>query len=304
MMTVEAGSTGAADQPADATVCNSGPLAVVCGGGSLPFAVAESAMRTGRRVVLFALRGSADAKQVAGYPHHWVAVAQVGRLCRLARHEGCRDIVFIGTVLRPTVWQLRLDLAALWLLPRLAAMFRGGDAHLLAGVAGYFEQRGFRVVGAHEIAPQILMPAGPLGACAPNERDRADIARGLALLHAIGPFDVGQAVVVVDRRVLAVEAAEGTDHMLAHLAQLRRAGQVRAAGGSGVLVKAPKLGQDRRIDLPSIGPRTIEGAARAGLAGIAVVAGSAVVAEPELMVRAADREKLFVLGVRDEASDP
>jgi DUF1009 family protein len=143
------------------------------------------------------------------------------------------------------------------------------------------------------------MPEGPLGRERPKARDHADIATALALLDATSPFDVGQAVVVADARVLAIEAAEGTDRMLARIAELRQGGRITAATGHGVLVKAAKRGQDRRVDLPSIGPRTVEGAARAGLAGIAVVAGSTVIAEPGLTGAAADRERLFVIGVRD-----
>ena len=131
----------------------------------------------------------------------------------------------------------------------------------------------------------------------PSERDRADIARGLALLNATSPFDIGQAVVVADNQVLAVEGPEGTDQMLARVAELRRNGRIRTPAGTGVLVKAAKLGQDQRIDLPVIGPPTVEAAGAAGLAGIAVVAGSTIVAEPERIAAAADRAKIFVIGV-------
>src|SRR5262249_28701707 len=168
-------------------------------------------------------------------------------------------------------------------------------------IVSIFEEHGFRVIAAHDIAPDILMPEGPLGLARPNDRDVADIAKGLALLAATSPFDVGQGVVVADGHVLMVEAAEGTDLMLARMVELRRAGRIVSAAGRGVLVKAAKRGQDRRVDLPSIGPRTIEGAARAGLSGIAVVADGAVVAEPERIAAAADRAGLFVVGVRDEA---
>jgi hypothetical protein len=212
-------------------------------------------------------------------------------------------VVLIGSLVRPAIWRIRPDFATLRLLPRIFAMFQGGDDHLLSGVAGLLEERGFRLIGAHQIAPEILVPEGLLGREGPTDRDRADIARGLALLNATSPFDVGQAVIVVDARVLAIEAAEGTDNMLARIAELRRSGRIAGASGRGVLVKAAKRGQDQRIDLPSIGPRTIEGAARAGLAGIAVVAGSTIVAEPDRIAAAADRERLFVVGVRDETAE-
>ena len=277
-----------------------GALAVICGGGSLPFAVADAAGRRGRRVVLFALRGWADPQRVAAYRHHWIRLGQVGRFRRLAREEGCRDVVAIGSVIRPALWQLRPDLGTIRLLPRVARMFHGGDAHLLAGVASLLEEHGFRLVAAQEFAPDILMPEGTIGMRQPSEGARRDIAHGLALLRATGPFDVGQAVVVADHNILAVEAAEGTDQMLARVAELRRSGRVGVGGG--VLVKAPKLGQDRRIDLPTIGPQTIEGAAGAGLEGLALMAGSSFVAEPERIATLADRARLFVFGVRDEAS--
>jgi hypothetical protein len=276
-----------------------GTVAVICGGGSLPFAVADAATRRGRPVVLFALRGWADPQRVAAYRHHWIGLGQVGRFRRLAREEGCRDVVAIGSVIRPAFWQLRPDLGMIRLLPRVARMFHGGDAHLLAGVAGMLEDHGFRLVAAQEFAPDILMPEGAIGMRQPSEAARCDIARGLALLRATGPFDIGQAVVVADNHILAVEAAEGTDHMLARVAELRRNGRIGAAGG--VLVKAPKPGQDQRIDLPTIGPQTIEGAAGAGLEGLALMAGSSIVAEPERIATLADRARLFVFGVRDEA---
>ncbi|HEU4358440.1 MAG TPA: UDP-2,3-diacylglucosamine diphosphatase LpxI [Xanthobacteraceae bacterium] len=284
-----------------AKLADDGALAIICGGGTLPFAVADAVTKHGRRVVLFAIRGWADATRVAAYPHYWAAVGQFGTFCRLARREGCRDVVFIGSMMRPAIWQIRPDFKTLRLLPRIFGMFRGGDDHLLKGVAAVFEEHGFRLVGAHAVAPEILMPEGALGHERPNDRDRADIVKGLALLNAASPFDVGQAVVVADARVLAIEAAEGTDRMLARIAELRQSGRI--ASGRGVLVKAAKRNQDRRLDLPSIGPQTVEGAAQAGLAGIAVVAGSTIVAEPAQIGATADRAGLFVLGVREQAAE-
>ena len=280
-----------------------GPLAIICGGGSLPFAVADAVGRRGRRVVLFAIRGWAEPKRVARYPHHWASVGQFGKFCRLARREGCRDVVFIGSMVRPAIRQIRPDFKTLRLLPRIFGIFRGGDDHLLKGVAAIFEEHGFQLLGAHAVAPEILMPEGALGRERPTAHDLADIAKGLALLNASSPFDVGQAVVVADARVLAMEAAEGTDRMLTRIADLRQSGCIAAAAGRGVLVKAAKRDQDRRVDLPSIGPQTVEGAARAGLAGIAVLAGSTIVAEPEHIGTIADRAGLFVLGVREQATE-
>ena len=279
-----------------------GPLAIICGGGSLPLAVADVVAGRGRRVVLFPLRGWADPAAIERYSHHWIGLAEIVRLQRLARREGCRELVFIGAVLRPSPRQLRPDLGTLRLLPRIVRLFWGGDDHLLAGIGRLFEEAGFRLLGAHEVAPEILVPAGVLSRVHPTPRDLADIARGLSLIAAMGPFDIGQAVVVADNRVLAVEAVEGTDHMLARVAELRRVGRIGLPEKVGVLVKAPKPGQDRRLDLPSIGARTVAGAAAAGLAGIAVEAEGAIAADLQDLIRAADAAGLFIFGARANGS--
>jgi DUF1009 family protein len=272
-------------------------LAIICGGGSLPFALADAAMRRGRRVVLFALREWADPERVAAYPHHWSWIGQFGRFLRLAAQEGCGDVAFIGSVVRPSLWQIRPDLGAIRLMPQLVRLFRGGDDHLQSGIGRLFEQHGFRLLGPKDIAPELLMPPGALGAHMPGEQERTDIARGLALLNATSPFDIGQAAVVANNQVLALEGPEGTDQMLARVAELRRSRRINTPIGTGVLIKAAKLGQDQRIDLPVIGPPTVGAVSAAGLAGIAVVAGSTIVAEPERIAAAADGAKIFVIGV-------
>jgi DUF1009 family protein len=279
-----------------------GPIAIICGGGSFPGAVAEAIVRGGRQPVMFGLRGWADPKIIERHTHHWIAIGQVGRLFRLAREENCREVLFIGSLLRPPLRQVRLDWQTIRLLPRLARAFRGGDNRLLSGIASMAEEGGLRVIGVRDVAPEVFVPEGVLGHRQPSESDRSDIARGMKLIAALGPFDVGQAAIVANNHVLAVEAAEGTDNMLARIAELRRQNRVTTPPGVGVLVKAPKPGQDRRFDLPSIGPRTIEGAARAGLAGVAVAAGSTIIAEAAEVIAIADREKIFVAGVGEDAA--
>ena len=281
-------------------VSQQGPLAMICGGGSLPLAVADKVASSGRRVVLFPLRGAAEGTAVERFPHHWLHIGQIGKFMRLARAEGCRDVVLIGALIRPSIWQARPDFKALMLMPRILAAFRGGDNHLLSGMGRLLEQDGFRLLGAHEVAPEILAPENAISRVQPSEQDRADIALGLDYLKAAGPFDIGQAVVVAGRHIVAVEAIEGTDEMLARIAAMRASGRMRARAGSGVLVKAPKPTQDRRFDLPSIGPVTAERAASAGLAGIAVIAGATIMAEPERLIEAADRAGIFVVGVPAE----
>jgi DUF1009 family protein len=272
-----------------------GPIGIICGGGSIPLAVANAVEARGRPVMLFPLHGFAD-KAVERFPHQWVHLGAVGRLLSGLRKAGCRDVVLIGSLVRPRPWHVRFDLTTVFVLAKLVPHFRGGDDRLLKAVAAMFEERGFRLLGAHEVAPEILMNDGVAGRVQPDVSAKADIEVGRKLLQAIGPYDVGQAVAVANRHVVAVEAAEGTAGMLARVAEMRGNGRLKLSARTGVLVKAPKSGQDRRVDLPAIGPDTVAQAKAAGLAGIAVEAGSTVVADASALIRAADKAGLFVLG--------
>jgi DUF1009 family protein len=275
-----------------------GPLAIVSGGGTLPFAVADAAIARGRDVVLFPIKGMADPERSRNYPHHWIGVTQGRTLMRLFRKEGCREVVLIGSLNRPTPWQILLSLHdILLMLPALVAALRRGDNHLLSVVARFAERNGFRIVGAHEIAPEILVKEGSLTTRQPTEAQRTSIDRAFALLDTIGTFDVGQGAVVINQNIIAIEGIEGTDAMLSRVQDLRRTGRITTPKGEGVLVKAPKPQQDRRFDLPAIGPKTVRGISEAGLAGLAVVAGQTVIAEPEELVQEADRLKVFVIAV-------
>ncbi len=275
----------------------SSPVGLIAGGGAMPFAVADSLLARGIVPVLFALRGACDGRQLGRFRHHWISIGQYGRAKKLFRSEGCRDLVFIGTLARPALSEIRLDWATLRVLPKVWAAFRGGDDHLLSGVGRIFERDGFRLLGVKDVAPDILMPEGCLTRAVPTPDANTDIALAREVLAALSPFDIGQAVIVIDRHVVGVEDIEGTDGLLARIAGLREKGRIRAAEKRGVLVKAPKRGQDLRFDLPTIGPGTVEGAARAKLAGIAVVAGNTLVAEPQVMIEKADAHGLFVTGV-------
>jgi hypothetical protein len=277
------------------------PLAIICGGGSFPMAVAEAVLQSGRRPVMFGIKGWAEASTVQRYAHHWIALGQLGRILRLARLDGCREAIFIGALLRPPLAKIRLDWPTIRIIPRLLRAARGGDDQLLKGVAEIFERGGLRIVGLETVAPKILVPLGVLTRCQPTDRDRADIARALKLIAALGPFDVGQAAIVADGHVLSVEGAEGTDNMLARINEMRGQDRVTARLGTGVLVKSPKPGQDRRFDLPAIGPLTVENVARAGLAGLAVTAGSTLIATPMEVIAAADRANIFLAGVSEVA---
>jgi DUF1009 family protein len=273
-------------------------VGIIAGSGVLPFAVADSLISRGARPFLFAIRGFCDPARVGMFPHHWVALGQFGRLARLMRAEDCRDIVFIGGLVRPALSEIRLDFGTLKVIPAIAKAMRGGDDHLLKGISRIFEQRGFRLVGIKEIAPDLLMPEGSITRVSPDADCSADIEKGRDLLRALAPYDVGQAVVVIDGHAVGVEDIEGTDGLLSRIARLRKEGRIRGKPGRGVLVKAPKIAQDLRFDLPTVGPKTIAGITAAGLAGIGVVAGQTLLAEPEAVMTQANAHGIFVTGLR------
>ena len=275
----------------------SSPIGLIAAGGVMPFAVADSLVARGLNPVLFALKGACDPVRVERFRHHWISVGQVGRAVKLFRSENCRDLVFIGTLVRPALSEIRLDWGTLRVIGRVWAAFRGGDDHLLSGIGRILEQDGFRMVGIRDVAPDLLMPEGCITRAAPDQSAADDIARGRDVLRALSPFDIGQAAIVIDGHVVGVEDIEGTDGLLARVAHLRAEGRIRAKAARGVLVKAPKSTQDLRFDLPTIGPRTIEGAGKARLAGVAIVAGNTIVVEPQTMIEAADAAGLFVTGV-------
>lgn len=263
----------------------------------LPFALADSLLARGRTPVLIALKGFCDPARVTRYRHHWCSLGQFGNMMKLLRDEQCSDISFIGTLVRPSLSDLRFDWLTVRLIPQILRGLRGGDDHVLSATARMFENGGFRVLGIRDLAPDLLMPSGCLTHKKPDAANESDIAKGRETLRAISPFDVGQAAVVIDGYVVSVEDIEGTDALLARIKRLREAGRLRAKPGRGVLVKSPKHGQDLRFDLPALGPKTIQGVIEAGLAGIAVVAGHSVVAEPQEMIEAADNAGIFVVGL-------
>jgi DUF1009 family protein len=231
---------------------------------------------------------------VGGFPHEVVRVGAAGKILSLLRQHGCRDLVLVGPVRRPSMLDLRPDAEGLRIMSRIGRAAFSGDDGLLAAVVRVLADEGFRVLGAHDVIAEALGSEGQLGAVAPDDTALADIARGRAVVQALGSVDVGQACIVQQGIVLAVEAIEGTDAMLARAAALAR------PGPGGVLVKLVKPGQERRADLPTIGPRTVENAADAGLRGIAYEAGGTMLTDSAACIAAADRRGVFLLGVRPD----
>ena len=275
-------------------------LGLIAGGGSLPVEIAEHCQRSGRPLFVIRLKGFAGTG-LEPYAGAEVGLAELGKCFKALKRAGCRAICLAGNVARPDFSALMPDLRGLAALPGAIAAARKGDDALLRFLVSEFEKEGFAVEGAHEVMDDLALAAGVLGRVAPSEENRADIAHALDVARAIGRLDVGQAAAVCRGLVLAVEAAEGTDAMLARVADLPEALRGRPDAPMGVLAKAPKPTQETRVDLPTIGPATVSAVARAGLAGIVGEAGRLLVLDREAVVALADELGIFILGVEPDA---
>jgi len=271
-------------------------LGIIAGGGDLPRAVAESARADGRAVFVVALRGMCGA-WAEEFPHDWVSLGEPGRALKSLGASGAKDVLLAGKVERPKFSELKLDAKGVMILPRVIAAARQGDDALLRMLVGLFEEAGFRAVSVAEAAPGLVAEEGALGEVSPNDDHKADIARAFAIIRALGALDVGQAAAVCEGLALAVEAAEGTDAMIARIGQLKDNLRGTPQKKRGVLVKALKPTQDAKTDMPVVGVETVRRAAEVGLAGIAVESGKSLIVGKDAVVAEADRLGLFVVGV-------
>jgi UDP-2,3-diacylglucosamine hydrolase len=272
-------------------------LGIVAGGGEIPGLIVAACVASGRPHFVLALEGQADPAVIGGAPHAWVRLGAARHARALLIQNEVRELVFVGKVRRPTLAEIRPDWLAAKFLMRVTMKALGDDG-LLRAIIGEVEREGATVVGAHEILRDLLAPAGPLGRRKPDKHAWRDIRRGFEAAKGLGRLDIGQAAVVQQGLVLGVEAIEGTD------ALIDRTGALKRDGLGGVLVKVVKPGQERRIDLPTIGAGTVERAAAAGLRGIAVEAGATLVVGRAAVAAAADRLGLFVVGVSEAGLPP
>jgi hypothetical protein len=270
-------------------------LGIIAGGGDLPVVLAEHCAATCVDYFVARIAPYADPRLNA-HPGQTHALGAMGARMRSLQEAGCDAVVLIGQVLRQDPRGLDLDDVGLAMAPELLAAAPKGDDALLRVLVEHHEKAGFRVIGVESAMADLLAQPGAWGVHTPTEHQRKDIAKAARITAAIGAYDVGQGVVVCDGLVLAIEAQEGTDRMLGRVAELPQAVRGAPDARRGVLVKRPKPIQERRIDLPTIGVRTIEGAAAAGLAGVAVEAGGALAVRREELIAAADAAGLFVYG--------
>ena len=266
-------------------------LGIIAGGGPLPGLIARACEGEGREVLIVAFEGETDPATCAGFPHRWLGLGAVGALLKALRQANCREVVLAGSIRRPSLSSIKVDLRGMRVLGRIASAKAKGDDALLSLVIAELESEGFTVVGADDLIATLCAPAGAIGARAPDEDAERDIAIGIEAARALGAQDIGQAVVVQAGRVLGVEGVEGTDGLIERCAALQE-------GGPGaVLVKMKKPGQERRADLPTIGAATIERLAEAGFRGVAIEAGETLILERAQAIARADEHGVFMVGV-------
>ena len=271
-------------------------LGVIAGSGNLPVKVAASCVARDAPFHVIRVAGAAD-ESLEKLPGDECAIGEIGKMLRILKDENCDAVVFAGVVRRPDFKSVKPDWRGAALLPKVLAAAAKGDGALLNVLVDTVESEGMMVIGAEEVTDDLAAPAGPLGRATPTQENLDDIRKAGAVIRSLGAFDIGQGAVVSNGLVLAVEAAEGTDAMLERCAALNLPNN--ADRRSGVLVKRPKPGQELRIDLPVIGPETVKRTDAAGLSGIAIEAGVALIIDREEVKRLADAAGLFVYGFTD-----
>lgn len=268
-------------------------LGLIAGAGELPVAIADG---TDEEIYVVRLKGLADPA-LEGCPGGEFSLGQLGGVIEALKSAGVARVMFAGYVDRPDFSTLKPDWRGARALPRIIAAATRGDDALLRAVLAEFEREGFEIVPVESALETLLAEPVLLTGTEPRETDKTDIETAIAAARAIGALDIGQAAVACDGLVLAVEAQEGTDAMLRRVAGLPSRLRGSADQPRGVLAKAPKPVQDRRVDLPAIGVQTVQSAAAAGLAGIAVEAGGALIINKAAVAAAADAAGIFVMGV-------
>lgn len=267
-------------------------LGIIAGGGNIPKMLIDECLRQKKDFVVLAIEGNADTELFNGadYPHKWIRIGQAGTGFSYFSEQKVQDVVMIGTIRRPSFFDLVPDLRTTAFFAKVGAKALGDDG-ILRALVSEIENDGMQVKGVHEVMPELLIKEGVLTKKKPTKKEITDIKRGIEAALTLGRLDIGQAVVVQHGLVLGVEGIEGTDELM------RRCKDYRRKGDGGILVKLRKPQQDMRIDLPTIGSRSVERAHETGLNGIVVHAGNGLIVDEKETIRLADKYGMFIIGV-------
>lgn len=266
-------------------------LGIVAGGGILPQVLIEYCRHIGRDFFVLAIENNADPNIFTDQiPHKWIRIGQAGSGFKAFAEQKVTEVIMIGTIRRPSFSDLVPDLRTTAFFAKLGMKSLGDDG-ILRALVKEIEAENMRVVGIHEVIPDLLIKEGILTKHKPDKQALEDIKRGTQVALELGRLDVGQSVIVQQGLVLGVEGIEGTDELINRCAGYRR------KGVGGVLIKLRKPQQDMRIDLPTIGTKTIENLHRSGMRGIAVHAGNALIVDEREVIKLADKYNMFVIGI-------
>jgi len=267
-------------------------LGIIAGSGELPRRIIRECNEKGRPVFVIAFDDITEAETVSALPHKWLHIGKVGEIIKTLKAENVSELILAGKVGRPPLSSLKMDFSAMKLLTKFAKLTSQGDDKIFSTIIKFLEDKGFNVIGSEDVLSDLLIKEGPIGSVKPDKIAQKDIEIGAKAAIVVGKLDIGQAVIVQQGQILGVEGAEGTD------ALMNRCKNLHNEGFSGVLVKMKKPGQDSRVDLPSIGIHTVNNAHAAGLRGIAVEAGGALVINRAEVIKRANDLGIFLVGIK------
>jgi len=266
-------------------------LGMLAGGGKMPVEIIKHCNNIGREIFVVGIEPYAKEEELKDASFIFAKIGEAGKILNAFAKNEVQEIVFAGGIKRPSFKELIPDWEGAKMMAKLAIK-KMSDNNLFCAAINEIEQRGFKVVGIDEVVPEMLFSEGVYGKVKPSKEDMDDIERGITVAKALGAVDVGQAVVVQEGMVLAVEAVEGTDMMLSRVPAIKKQGK------APVMVKTVKPGQDKRVDLPAIGLQTIEQLKNNGLKGIAVEAGGILLIEREAVIKKANESGIFIIGIK------
>ncbi|WP_032138973.1 LpxI family protein [Rickettsia tamurae] len=263
-------------------------LGIIAGRGSLPYLIADNYTKQGGNCYIAAIKDEADIDQIKDFEYKILKIGMVGEAIKYFKEHEVKNIIFIGGVNRPNFKNLAVDKIGGLLLFKIVGQKIRGDDSLLKTVADFFESYGFKVISSNEIYKNQQGNSNIITDTNPTSSDKNDIELGIKLLNHLSSFDIAQSVIVESSYILGIEAAEGTDNLIARCADLRKNPY------GGVLVKIPKLDQDNRLDMPTIGPNTIKNLAKYNYKGVAIQKNNVIIVEEELTIKLANEHKIFI----------
>lgn len=267
-------------------------LALIAGNGNLPLEIIRSCQKRNTYLIVIGFESQIHLNEM-NVPYAQFSIGSIGKILAHLKKHNIKQIVFAGNIKRPSLKELQVDWVGAKWLQKLSLKAMKGDDALLSGIIKLLEKEGFEILKPSDFLDNLMMPTGTLTTTSPTPEDYLDIERGVHILKALSPLDVGQSVIIQQGLVLGIEAIEGTK------ALIERCGLLKRQGPGGVLVKMAKVGQNKKIDLPTIGPETIQDLKKASLVGIAAESNVTQIVDYEQTVKLANDLGIFIVEVKN-----